>query len=106
MASKPASVRARRCARTLACIALLGLGAGCVSHHHVVGVGPTGVGEESVRQYYILFGMIAFNEVDTLRMAGGLNGYAVETSYTLTDMLLMPFLLPLTTTSRTVTVLK
>lgn len=106
MASHPATVRARRSACALACAALLSLGTGCVSHRHVVGVGPTGVGEESARQYYVFFGLIPFNEVDTLRMAGGLNGYAVESSYTFTDFLLMPILLPLTSTSRTVTVQK
>ncbi len=77
-----------------------------MSHRHTVGVGPTGLGEESTRQYYIFFGLLAFNEVDSLRMSGGLNGYTVETSYTFTDLLLMPVLLPFTATSRTVTVQK
>ncbi|MEY4673265.1 MAG: hypothetical protein RL148_1049 [Planctomycetota bacterium] len=77
-----------------------------MSNRHVVGVGPTGVGKASARQYYILFGLVPFNEVDTLRMADGLNGYAVESSFSLTDFMLMPILLPLTSTSRTVTVQK
>ncbi len=82
------------------------LAGGCVSHEHVVGLGPTGLGEESVRQVYVLFGLVPFNEVNVQRMASDLTSYSVETEYSLVDLLLAPLLLPLTATSRTVTVRK
>ena len=75
-----------------------------MSDRHIIGLGPTGLGEVSARQYYILFGLVQFNEVDTQRMAGDLTSYTIESEISLVDILLMPLLLPLTTTSRTVTV--
>lgn len=80
------------------------LSAGCVSHEHVVGTGPTGIGETSVRQFYVLFGLVSFNEVSVQRMASDLTGYTIETEFSLVDLMLTPFLLPFTVTSRTVTV--
>lgn len=44
------------------------------------------------------------NDVSAQRMADGLTSYTIETEYSLTDLLLQPLLLPLTMTSRTVTV--
>ncbi|GAB4160703.1 MAG: hypothetical protein Fur0037_27530 [Planctomycetota bacterium] len=73
-------------------------------HRHVVGLGPTGLGSVSSRQYYMLFGLVRFNEVDAQSMAGNLTSYAVTTEYGAADLLLAPLLLPLTMTSRTVTV--
>lgn len=91
--------------RCLPLIALVAIATtGCVSHHHSIGLGPTGTGVETSRQFYFLFGFARVNEVDPQRMAGGLTSYSIETSYGLVDMLLMPFLLPLTATSRTVVV--
>lgn len=80
------------------------LGASCMSHRHSVGLGATGTGVEHRRQYYVLFGLVAANEVDAQRMAGGLTSYEVETGYRFLDMLIAPLLLPLTITTRTVTV--
>ena len=77
---------------------------GCVSNEHVVGLGPTGIGETSARQYYLLFGLIRLNEVNVQRMATDLTSYSIESEYSLTDLLLFPLLLPFTMTSRTVTV--
>lgn len=94
---------ARRLAATAA-LATAACLAGCASHTHVVGLGPTGTGETTVRQYYIFFGLIALNEVDTQRLAPELTSYAVHTRIAFVDLLLAPLLLPLTATSRTVTV--
>lgn len=74
------------------------------AHYHSVGLGATGSAETSVRQYYILWGLIAANDVDAQRMAPGLTSYEIVTRYGLLDLLLAPFLFPLTMTSRTVTV--
>lgn len=77
---------------------------GCVSHTHVVGLGPTGAGENSARQYYIFFGLVTLNSVDAQRLAPELTSYAIDTRFAFVDLLLSPLLLPLTATSRTVTV--
>jgi len=75
-----------------------------MAHRHFVGLGATGAEEHSVRQYYILFGFLDANDVDAQRIATGLTSYEVVTEYGIVDMLLAPFLLPLTMTSRTITV--
>jgi len=93
--------RARAPALVLALAGSLG---GCVANEHMIGLGPTGLGETSVRQYYVLFGLVQFNEVNVQRAANDLTSYSIRTEFSLTDFLLMPFLLPFTVTSRTVTV--
>ena len=89
--------------RFAACLLLL-LGTSCVGHRHRVGLGPTGTREQTARQYYILFGLFQANEVDAQRMADGLTSYEIETEYGFYDILMQPLLLPLTITTRTVTV--
>lgn len=77
---------------------------GCATHTHVVGLGATGAKTEVHRQFYWIFGLYQVNEVDTQRMSGDLTSYTIETRFGWTDLLLAPFLLPLTATSRTVVV--
>lgn len=86
----------------LSCVALLSCG--CVWHRHEVGLGATGTAQVSERQFYILFGMIEVNEVDCRRLAPDLTSYTIETEFSFVDLLLAPLLLPVTMTSRTVTV--
>jgi hypothetical protein len=83
---------------------LAALPGGCVGHLHRVGLGPTGIGDESTRQYYLFFGLMAANEVDVQRMTDNLTSYSIETEFSFTDLLLAPLLLPFTITTRTVTV--
>ena len=97
---KHLSTLPRLCALTC----LLLFASGCVSHRHSVGLGATGTGEQATRQYYILFGLFGTNDVSAQRMADGLTSYTIETQYGLYDILMQPLLLPLTMTSRTVTV--
>ena len=52
----------------------------------------------------MFFGLLDLNEVDTQRLAGDLTSYRITTRWSFTDILLTPLLLPLTVTSRTVTV--
>ena len=77
---------------------------GCHVHSHRVGGGATGIGEESARQYYILFGLLQLNEVNVQRMAGDLSSYDVRTESGLVDFLISAVLFPVTMTTRTVTV--
>lgn len=85
---------------------MLSLLGGCVAHEHRVGLGPTGIGSEQDRQYYLFFGLVRLNEVDARRMADNLTSYSIATKFGLLDLLMAPLLLPLTITSRTVTVTK
>lgn len=85
------------------CGAALGLGA-CSIHTHTVGLGPNGVGSESARQFYLFFGLLRLNEVDSQRMAQDLTSYRIVTEWSIIDILISPVLLPFTVTSRTVTV--
>lgn len=52
---------------------------GCSTHVHTVGTGPqTGV-SNTARQYYLLYGLIPLNSVDTGTMAGGAANYEIQT---------------------------
>ncbi len=97
----------RPCVRVLTAVLLLAwlcAAGGCVTHEHRIGLGPTGAGAEHGRQYYLFFGLMQLNDVDVQRMASDLNSYSVETRFGWTDLILSPFLLPLSITTRSVTV--
>ena len=52
---------------------------GCSTHVHTVGAGPqTGV-SNTARQYYLLYGLIPLNSVDTGGMAGDAGSYEIQT---------------------------
>lgn len=92
-------------ARAFAGAALVALLAtGCVSHSHVVGLGGTGTGVSTARQFYLLFGLVSLNTIDTQRMAADLTSYTIETEFSFVDLICAPLLLPFTMTTRTVVV--
>ena len=88
---------------------------GCAAHIHTVGYGPqTGV-KATARQYYLLWGIVPLNTVDTNEMVGtDINGnqienYEINTQYGALDIAIN--LISFSTTglffsSRTVTVTK
>ena len=76
----------------------------CVWHEHTVGLGPSGIGQESGRQFYLFFGLLRLNEVDSQRLTHDLRGYRITSEFAFTDLILAPLFLPLTVTTRTVTV--
>lgn len=78
--------------------------AGCQVHTHRIGSGPTGLGAETARQYYWMFGLLQLNEVNVQRMAADLNGYEIRSEISFFDLLITSVLFPLTITTRTVTV--
>ena len=88
---------------SLALLPVLLCASGCMAHFHSVGLGSTGTREVSARQFYLLFGLVRLNDIDTQRMAPDLTSYTIETSYSFVDMLLSP-LIALTVTTRTVVV--
>ena len=103
------------------CIIILMLFISCATHFHTVGIGPqTGVTQSS-RQYYLIFGLVPINSVDTKELAGtDMNGTAIEnyeikTQYTVVDWAIQMGLFIITSpiggfggllSSRTVTVIK
>ena len=52
---------------------------GCSTHVHTVGAGPQTGLTETARQYYLLYGLIPLNTVDTIEMAGGVDNYEIQT---------------------------
>ena len=82
---------------------------GCSTHVHTVGTGPqTGV-ENTARQYYLLYGLIPLNTVDTDKMAGSAANYEIQTQVGGMDVVIntaSAFAIAGIVSSRTVTVTK
>ena len=79
---------------------------GCMSHTHVVGNGSQGFEKIEKRQWYILWGLVPLNEVQTEEMAGSAVDYTVKTEYTPLDLVMNLLTQYVTVYSRTVTVSK
>ena len=52
------------------CMILSILFVGCATHVHTVGYGPQVGTKVTGRQYYLLYGLVPLNSVDTNKMAG------------------------------------
>lgn len=76
----------------------------CLVNEHRVGGGPNGIGSESIRQYYLFFGLYRINEADSQRLTRDLTSYEVVTEFSFSDFILTTLLFPLTVTTRSVTV--
>lgn len=76
---------------------------GCMAHRHVVGNGGSGQTEEA-RQWYVLWGLVPINNVDSQQMAGGSSNYTIETEITPLDFVINIFTSFVTVYSRTVSV--
>ena len=79
---------------------------GCAAHTHKVGKGAPGsthiVSVE--RQWYVVWGLVPINSVDTNAMAGGATDYEIKTSITPVDFLINAIGSYVTVHARTVTV--
>jgi hypothetical protein len=80
--------------------------AGCTTHIHNIGTGPESNVIDEERQWYILWGLVPINEVDTKEMAGDIENYEIKTEVTPIDFLISIPAGWVTVTSRTVTVTK
>ena len=88
---------------------------GCATHIHTVGYGPQSGIKATARQYYLLWGLVPLNTVDTNEMAGtDINGkqiedYEIQTQFGALDIVIN-WISIMTTglfiSSRTVTVTK
>lgn len=79
---------------------------GCATHIHTVGDGPKYDEAKKARQWYILFGLVPINEVDTKEMAGNATDYEIKTEINPIDFLIGIPASWITVRSRTVTVTK
>ena len=79
---------------------------GCTTHIHKVGNGPQTYNSQEERQWYILWGLVPLNEVDTNDMAGDAKDYEITTELTPLDILIGIPAAWVTVSSRTVTVIK
>lgn len=80
--------------------------AACASHTHVVGKGAQSGVEEQAKQWYILWGLVKLNDVDSQEMAGGQENYTIETKINGIDWLISAFLGIVSIQTRTVKVIK
>lgn len=79
---------------------------GCATHTHVVGNGAQGTDMIESRQWYVLWGMVPINEVDTQAMAGEATDYEIITEVNLLDAIINTVLSEVSIYCRTVTVRK
>ena len=82
---------------------------GCSTHVHKVGNGAQSNDMNDMietRQWYVLFGLVPINEVDTNVMAGAATDYEITTELTALDFIINVFTGMVSVSSRTVTVRK
>ena len=77
---------------------------GCTAHTHKVGHGPAFNRTAVERQWYLLYGLVPLNHVDTQAMADGRRNYEITTQVTVADVIYRALFYPVTITCRTVTV--
>ena len=79
---------------------------GCYSLTHVVGDGAQGNTTKSERQWYVLFGLVPINEVDSKAMADGAENYEITSEFTFVDIVIGIFTSLVSIQPQTVTVKK
>ena len=79
---------------------------GCATHTHVVGKGAQGTDMIESRQWYVLWGLVPINDIDTNTMAGEATDYEITTEHTVLDFVINVFTSVVTVNSRTVSVRK
>lgn len=79
---------------------------GCAAHIHKVGNGAQGNETMEARQWYVLWGLVPINNVNTNMMAGQPTDYEITSSITTLDFIINIFTGYVTVMSRTVTVRK
>ena len=79
---------------------------GCAAHVHKVGNGAQGNEVTQAQQWYILWGVVPLNDVDTNAMAGEATDYEITTLITPVDFVISAVLSFVTINCRTVSVRK
>ena len=79
---------------------------GCAAHVHKVGKGAQGNDITMARQWYVLWGLVPINDVDTNAMAEEATDYEITTLVTPIDFVISAVLGNISINCRTVTVQK
>ena len=95
----------RKCSAVVLILGVLLL-IGCAAHVHKVGNGAQGNDIMMERQWYVLYGLVPINEVDTNAMAGEATDYEIMTQHTGLDVIINIFTGAISINSRTVIVRK
>ncbi|MFC2088204.1 Bor/Iss family lipoprotein [Calditrichota bacterium] len=61
---------------------------GCYAVNHTVGEGAKGNTTVTERQWYVLFGLVPINEVNSKAMADGATDYEIKTEMTFVDVVI------------------
>ncbi len=69
------------------CCFVLGM-TGCYTMNHVVGEGAKGSTVEMERQWYVLWGLVPINKVDSQSMAKGAKDYTITTKQSFLDIVI------------------
>ncbi len=77
--------------------------AGCSAHIHMIGKGAQGNNIIEERQWYVLWGIVPINDVDTSQMTSAAD-YTIKTEHSALDFIINIFTGLVTVYSRTVTV--
>lgn len=77
---------------------------GCFTQRHVIGDGSQTGDVEEVREWYVLWGLVPINEVDTAELANGARDYEIKTEHNALDVIIGIFTSLITVFPRTVTV--
>jgi len=77
---------------------------GCNAHVHTIGKGPQKGEFTEARAWYILFGLVPLNTVDTAEMAEDATDYEIKTESSALDIIMNIFTMYISVNSRTVTV--
>ena len=91
---------------SLVVISLLLSFVACTTNTHVIGRGAQNGVVEKQTQWYILFGLIPLNDVDTNTMAQDATDYTITTKFTFVDILISGFTSIVTIQRRNVAVEK
>jgi len=86
-------------------VAMLGT-IGCYTQNFIVGNGPKGNTVVKERQWYVLWGLVPLNTVDTKAMAGGTTDYKIMTQHSFVDVVIGIFTGIVTIYPKTVEVTK
>ncbi|MGQ9818995.1 MAG: Bor/Iss family lipoprotein [Candidatus Kapaibacteriales bacterium] len=60
----------------------------CFTQHHVIGEGAKGNQVVTERTWYVLWGLVPINKVDTKEMAKGAKNYEITTQFSFVDVLI------------------
>ncbi len=76
----------------------------CATHVHTVGDGPQNGSSSEDRQWYVLWGLVPINDVDSAEMARDAEDYEIKTEQDILDIAISVFLGWTSIHARTVTV--